>query len=418
MPGEEVIYRKFEAAYKIVKEDLDKIVVIFLEGSKTGKVEYNRILASVQVVQKIGGDVRKYGNELMQYHADSAEKTIKSAEEISSKGMKLIILILVAGSIASVLYAFYFVRSLVGLLTGVSKKLTDSGVRVSSGAVEISSTAQELSQATTEQAASLQETAASIEEMASTIQKSAENARLTNEYASNSKASALDGQKIVGEMINAVGEIDYSNKNISMAVDESNKKMVEIAKVIEDIGTKTKVINDIVFQTKLLSFNASVEAARAGKQGKGFAVVAEEVGSLAEMSGKAAKEISDMLNSSITHVEEMVKTTKITVDQLMSVSKSKVEAGTIVAKKCEDILSSIVAAVDDVNRLSSEISIGAEEQSKGIQEISKATGMLESVTQPNSTASHQAANAAEDLSHQANQLNQVVQELNMVIHGS
>ena len=61
---------------------------------------------------------------------------------------------------------------------------------------------------------------------------------------------------------------------------ESNKEIQEIVKVIAEIGNKTKVINDIVFQTKLLSFNASVEAARAGENGKGFAVVAEEVGKL------------------------------------------------------------------------------------------------------------------------------------------
>jgi methyl-accepting chemotaxis protein len=75
-------------------------------------------------------------------------------------------------------------------------------------------------------------------------------------------------------------------------INYSNEQMSEIVKVIQEIETKTKVINDIVFQTKLLSFNASVEAARAGEQGKGFAVVAEEVGNLAQMSGNAAKEIS------------------------------------------------------------------------------------------------------------------------------
>lgn len=74
----------------------------------------------------------------------------------------------------------------------------------------------------------------------------------------------------------------------------SNKKITEITKVISEVAAKTQVINEIVFKTKLLSFNASVEAARAGDQGRGFSVVAEEVGNLAKMSGDAAKEISNI----------------------------------------------------------------------------------------------------------------------------
>ena len=80
---------------------------------------------------------------------------------------------------------------------------------------------------------------------------------------------------------------------------------LEILGYIKSIEEKTKVINDIVFQTKLLSFNASVEAARAGEQGKGFAVVAEEVGNLATMSGTSAEEISKLLESSISHIESI-----------------------------------------------------------------------------------------------------------------
>lgn len=101
-------------------------------------------------------------------------------------------------------------------------------------------------------------------------------------------------------MIHSITEISESNDRIMSQVADGNRKISEIVQVISEIGNKTKVINDIVFQTKLLSFNASVEAARAGEHGKGFAVVAEEVGNLAQMSGNAAKEISDMLNGSVS----------------------------------------------------------------------------------------------------------------------
>ena len=91
----------------------------------------------------------------------------------------------------------------------------------------------------------------------------------------------------------------YLNKN------ENN--VSQIVDLIREIEDKTKVINDIVFQTKLLSFNASVEAARAGEYGKGFSVVAEEVGNLAEMSGHASKEIEGLLSHSISQVENLSK---------------------------------------------------------------------------------------------------------------
>jgi hypothetical protein len=95
----------------------------------------------------------------------------------------------------------------------------------------------------------------------------------------------------------AIMEIQETNKKLVDDVLEGNRKISEIVELVKEIGNKTKVINDIVFQTKLLSFNASVEAARAGEHGKGFAVVAEEVGNLASMSGQASKEISALLEN-------------------------------------------------------------------------------------------------------------------------
>ncbi len=79
----------------------------------------------------------------------------------------------------------------------------------------------------------------------------------------------------------------------------SNAEVKELVGIINGISERTKVIDEIVFQTKLLSFNASVEAERAGEHGRGFAVVAQEVGNLAQMSGKAAQEISSILKQSI-----------------------------------------------------------------------------------------------------------------------
>lgn len=125
--------------------------------------------------------------------------------------------------------------------------------------------------------------------------------------------------------------------------------------MILEIAEKTKVINEIVFQTKLLSFNASVEAARAGEQGKGFAVVAEEVGNLATMSGNAAQDISNMLGESTAKVQEIVRQTKEEMSRLTTQSKNDVENGIKVARDCDVVLNEIVKNVNHVDQLVREI---------------------------------------------------------------
>lgn len=417
-PGEDELYQEFKKAYQDVKELLDKVVSLYEEGEKAGSINQAAMGAVIfKEVKSAGDKVRDTGNALLKLHTDRADLRVENAAQITLKSTIVLLAVIVVGALAGIIFAIFFSNSLVGTLTKISDMLNEAGSQVSAGSTQIASTAQELSQSTTEQSASLEQTAASIAEMTSMVQKSAENAKMTNDYAASSKHSAVTGQKIVQEMIDSVSEIDHSNQNIMKAIDESNKKMEEIALVIGEIGNKTKVINDIVFQTKLLSFNASVEAARAGEQGKGFAVVAEEVGNLAEMSGKAAKEISEMLTGSITKVDDIVRTTKSTVDRLMEDSKKKVENGTVIAKKCGEVLDTIVTNVEDVNKLSGEIAVASDEQAKGIQEISKATGMLETVTQQNSTASEESARAAEELSRQAYSLNKIVSELVITING-
>lgn len=300
----------------------------------------------------------------------------------------------------------------------VIANLNDSTNLVSSAATQIAASSQELSHSSTEQAASLEETAASVEEMSSMINKNSDNARVASESSNTSQEKAVQGKETIDEMIRTIGEINEANTRIMDQINYSNGQMADIVKVIAEIGAKTNVINDIVFQTKLLSFNASVEAARAGDHGKGFAVVAEEVGNLAAMSGNAAKEISSMLDSSIKKVESIVNETKSSVDKLIAEGKVKVEKGTRVAQECGIVLEEIVSNINHVNDLAGEISIASNEQAQGISEITKAMHQLDQVTQQNASASEQAASAAEELSAQAESLKATVGVLVSTIKGS
>ncbi len=302
-------------------------------------------------------------------------------------------------------------------LQHVVSGLTSESASMTSAADQISRGSKNLAHASTVQASAIQQTASAVEEMSAMVKKSADNAVKSRQVSTASRDAASRGQQTVKEMMHAISDINSSNENIMKQIENSNRQISEIVKVITEIGNKTKVINEIVFQTKLLSFNASVEAARAGEHGKGFAVVAEEVGNLAQMSGNAAKEIADMLNGSIQRVESIVSDTKAQVERLVADGKDKVQTGTVVAKQCSEILEDVVRNVTEVNDMISEISTAAQEQALGVSEITKAMNQLDQSTHENANTSRESANASDQLSAQAQQLLTVVADLETVIDG-
>ncbi len=418
LPGEEPIYTEFrkqvDASYDAIKEAL--AVYKEAKGDPASLEKMNVILFGK--LAETGAKAREAMLKLRAFHYEQAEIAEKSAKEAGAFATTLMIGLIIAMGALGLTAAYLFSNTLTKTLKEISDALDESSTQVSSAAGQIASSSEELSQAATEQAASLEETSASVEEMSSMISINSENAKKASENSSSSHRQAERGRQVVGEMVQSMAQINESNNNIMTQINQSNEQMGEIVKVIQEIETKTKVINDIVFQTKLLSFNASVEAARAGEQGKGFAVVAEEVGNLAEMSGNAAKEISEMLASSVHKVESIVNETRSKVDVLINDGKEKVRMGTKVAEECGEVLAEIVTNVSSVSTMASEISNASVEQSKGIQEITKAMGQLDQVTQTNSATSEEAASAAEELSAQADSLKNQVLTLVAVINGT
>lgn len=342
--------------------------------------------------------------------SEKAEKTSDLADHITMAAVAV-------GTVFGTLIAYLISTSLTTQLRNLTTSLSEGADTVAKAADNIAHSSEELSSAVNEQAAAIQETTASTEELSAMVKKNQENANQSNIVSKSSAESATTGKKSIEEMIIAIGDIDKSNQKMMVTVEANNDNIGEIIKVIHEISNKTKVINEIVFQTKLLSFNASVEAARAGEQGKGFAVVAEEVGNLAQMSGNAAQEISDMLQSSIQRVEGIVNKTKSEVGALMIEGKDKVERGITVAKRCNEALDQIVGHVSEVDSMVGEITIASDEQSKGISEISRAMGQLDQATQINADSSRQMAASSEELSGQAQKLNDLVTDLKYTVEG-
>jgi methyl-accepting chemotaxis protein len=305
-------------------------------------------------------------------------------------------------------------RSLQDLVT----RLYRQGASVRDASGQVSETSEKLSSAAAQQAAALQETVAAVNEISAMVGRTADMATQSRNTSQNSRNVANEGKSTVDEMLDSMTLIKESNRDILSQVEEGNKEISQIVKVISEIGNKTKVINDIVFQTKLLSFNASVEAARAGEHGKGFAVVAEEVGNLAQMSGSAAKEISDLLEQSVVKVQSIVDQTGQRVEKLIVDAREKVALGEETAKRCASMLGQILSNADEVNSLITEIATSAQEQARGVQEINSAMTELDNVTQQNSSSATQSSVLSGALMVQSEDLSELVASLNMLVSGA
>ena len=313
--------------------------------------------------------------------------------------------------------AAFLSSSLSRKIAELARSLSERTRQVDSTAQSISGSSQNLSSSVSEQAASLQETASALEQIGSMIHSSSENAQRSLEASKKSHELAKAGRDSMDQLIGAMGEIKSGSEIILDRVDQGNAKITGIVQLIQEIGQKTKIINDIVFQTKLLSFNASVEAARAGEHGKGFSVVAEEVGNLAQMSGNAAKEISNLLESSTQRVEEIVRETRALVEQEARRGRDKVEKGTGVATHCRELLEQIFEGTGSVQAMMTEITGATRQQNQGIQEINKAMSQLDQATQQNSVIAQTGASGAVQLTTEAEQLSRLVNELQSAVFG-
>ena len=414
--GQKPIREKMEASWTKFEKVGERILGLQKSG-QPGDVEKMRQIF-LNDCPEAANEFRLANLEMIDFIEKQTEQHVLSARSAAKASTQFISIVLALSILLGIGMGWIFSAALAKSIGQVIDKINLNSTTVSSAATQIASSSQALAQAVSEQAASLQETASSVEELSSMVEKNSSNSKAAAKSSETSRSKAQEGQQAVTKMIESMEEIHTSNQNIIHRVNASNTQLTEIVTVIQSIGEKTKVINDIVFQTKLLSFNASVEAARAGEQGKGFSVVAEEVGKLAQMSGNAAKEITNMLAGSIQKVESIVQNTKTEVELLISQGKEKVESGVQVAQQCAQVLGQIVENVSNVSEMAVEISQASEEQSRGIHEINKAMAQLDSVTQQNSGTTQEASQAADSLSVQALSLSETIQDLKDLVYGS
>ncbi|CAN0628090.1 methyl-accepting chemotaxis protein [Burkholderia multivorans] len=246
-------------------------------------------------------------------------------------------------------------------LRDVMRHIRDASESVRTASDEIAAGNVDLSSRTESAAASLEETAASMEEITATVGQSASAANQADTTATAASQVAARGGAVIADVVTTMGEIENAS--------------VKIADIIS-------VIDGIAFQTNILALNAAVEAARAGEQGRGFAVVAAEVRSLAQRSGQAAKEIKDLIESTVTSVT----------------------SGSQLVRRAGDTMAEIVSNVSNVTTIISEVTHAASEQTRGIQEVNRAVSQLDEMVQQNAALVEQSTAAAAALRSQAGAL--------------
>ncbi|MEQ1665581.1 MAG: bacteriohemerythrin, partial [Bdellovibrionales bacterium] len=221
----------------------------------------------------------------------------------------------------------------------------------------------------------------------------------------------------LNNVLSSIDGISQNNIEVLKEMKDTNSEVTNIVKMIEEIENKTKIINDIVFQTKLLSFNASVEAARAGEHGKGFSVVAEEIGKLSKVSGQAAEDISKLLNEGISKIKKIVEDSSAKVNRLSHEGKLKLDSSLQIVNESKKALDTILSTVENIKDMVNEISVSSVEQSKGVQDVSSSFTQIENSVKDNSQIAETSKKHAITLRGQSDKLATIIQEFLLFIEG-
>ncbi len=242
-----------------------------------------------------------------------------------------------------------------------AKNNFQNGETLENSASTMTNSMNNLAEKANEQAASLEETAAALEEITSITRNNTQNATKMATLGQVVKKSVLSGEELASKTASSMDEINEKVKAINSAI---------------------TVIDQIAFQTNILSLNAAVEAATAGEAGKGFAVVAQEVRNLANRSAEAAKEIKNLVE------EANIKT-----NDGKLISSDMIEG----YKELNKNISETIHIIEDV-------SAASKEQMLGIEQINQTVNMLDRVTQENAFESNQIKDISQSVSTLAYEL--------------
>lgn len=264
-------------------------------------------------------------------------------------------------------------ESIVSSMREVVENIENAGREVSSSSAQMSANSAVLSQAASQEAETVTELNDSLHSVHDQINDSAEKAARAREMTDQAVSAMNEGNEKMAKMLDAMREINTTSS--------------EIANII-------KTIQDISFQTNILSLNASIEAARAGEAGKGFAVVAGEVGDLASKTAEAAKSTTGLIETSLKAVEH----------------------GTVIANETAEMLGSIVTKASESADVVEEIADASTKQAESIKHVLEGMNSISAAVNQISVSARECADSSDLLATQSAMLHETVDKF--VLDGS
>jgi methyl-accepting chemotaxis protein len=316
--------------------NVKSVVAIVKTGDLTKKVDVNTENKSLEELKTILNEMLEIISEKVSYDINKIEKALIEFQKLNfayripdAKGQTAVGL-----------------NSLAKIISDMLVLNKTNGLSLQSSADYLLSNVDALSSASNKAAASLEETAAALEEITSNMTSNTHNVIKMVSYANELTTSVSEGEKLANETTVSMDEINVQVNAINEAI---------------------TVIDQIAFQTNILSLNAAVEAATAGEAGKGFAVVAQEVRNLASRSAEAAKEIKNLVEN----------------------ATSKANNGKTIAGKMISGYTGLNKNITKTIELIKNIEVVIKEQQTGIEQISNAVNSLDQQTQENANVAAQ-----------------------------
>lgn len=391
--GEDQYYEAIEVAWNKLRLKTKELIVVAQRSESVNDESQFQLLANELAI--IAQKYRDENHAWLEFQHKAAKTWTEKASKTASQSNMVLIAISTFALFFGLGLGFFITHRLTQSLTKITESVSNASIQVSSASDELSHSSERLSSGSQQQASSLEETSASLTEISGMAESNVKGAEQADRAAKEVYEISEKTRESMAELAEAMGEILASNSRIE-----------KLVKLIEEIGEKTEVIDDIVFKTQLLSFNASVEAERAGEHGRGFAVVAQEVGNLAQLSGKAALEISSIVKGSIKEAESVA-----------AENKSRVIAGGELASDTKDQMEQVLNKLNGILESISKIVDASKEQGQGINQISTSVESISHLTQETASTAEETASASSELSVQSNSLMTLVSELKEVIRG-